>query len=82
MWVSMAELQGLRPESGWPFPRRNRLFVISKEGLLVDVGEQGPWGFWPSERITPYGWGEDHDFDHGQPLEPFLESFLGDSANC
>lgn len=58
--------------SGWP----ERLFVVDDEGRVVYVGEQGPWGFWPLGASEPYGHGGDHGFDHGEPLDRFLESYL------
>lgn len=61
--------------SAWP----ERLFVIDAGGVVRYVGEQGPWGFWPGEATKPYGWGEDHGFPHGEPLDAFLEAFLRDS---
>lgn len=60
--------------SGWP----ERLFVIDAEGVVRYTGEQGPWGFWPRARSEPYGWGGEHGFSHGEPLDTFLEAFLGE----
>ena len=59
--------------SGWP----ERLFVIGADGRVAYVGEQGPWGFWPLRESQPYGWGENHGNSHGEPLDSFLEGFLG-----
>jgi hypothetical protein len=58
--------------SAWP----ERLFVIDVEGVVRYVGAQGPWGFWPSAESKPYGWGQEGDFDHGAPLDEFLDGFL------
>jgi Iodothyronine deiodinase len=32
--------------AAWP----ERIFVISPEGRVLYAGQQGPWGFWPSNR--------------------------------
>ncbi len=61
-----------RTWSAWP----ERLFVVSADGRVVYVGEQGPWGFWPRAAVAPYGHGEDHGQRHGTPLDEFLEVFL------
>ncbi|MGI9626374.1 MAG: deiodinase-like protein, partial [Longimicrobiales bacterium] len=58
--------------SAWP----ERLFVVDAEGRVAYVGEQGPWGFWPRKSSSPYGLGEAHGYDHGEPLDVFLEGFL------
>jgi hypothetical protein len=58
--------------SGWP----ERLFVIDAEGRVAYVGAQGPWGFWPLAAKAPYGQGGEHAFDHGEPLDRFLENHL------
>jgi len=61
--------------SAWP----ERLFVIDSSGRVVYTGEQGPWGFWPLSGSQPYGWGGDHGFDHGRPLDVFLDAHLASS---
>ncbi len=33
--------------AAWP----ERIFVIGVDGRVAYAGEQGPWGFWPTERI-------------------------------
>ena len=58
--------------SAWP----ERLFVIETAGRVVYVGAQGPWGFWPRQETPPHGWHQEDHFDHGQPLDAFLASFL------
>jgi hypothetical protein len=58
--------------SAWP----ERLFVVDAAGRVAYVGEQGPWGFWPTAASEPYGWGGEHGFDHGLPLDTFLEELL------
>ena len=60
--------------SAWP----ERLFVVSTEGRIVYVGEQGPWGFWPRADSEPFGWGMDEGFPHGEPLDRFLAEFLAE----
>ena len=58
--------------SAWP----ERLFVVSSEGNIVYVGQQGPWGFWPLADKPPYRFGEDHPNPPGQPLDTCLEKML------
>ena len=58
--------------SAWP----ERLFVVDVDGLVAYVGGQGPWGYWPREETKPFGWGQGHEHDHGEPLDAFLERFL------
>jgi hypothetical protein len=58
--------------SAWP----ERLFVVDSAGRVAYVGAQGPWGFWPRRESRPYGWGEDHGHDHGEPVDVFLDAFL------
>jgi hypothetical protein len=62
--------------SGWP----ERLFLIDADGIVRYVGAQGPWGFWPLAGSEPYGWGEDHGFPHGEPLDRAIEALLGGTA--
>jgi len=61
--------------SAWP----ERLFVVDAEGIVRYVGEQGPFGFWPMRARPPLVVGE--EFEPGEPLDEFLESFLEQGAS-
>ena len=57
--------------SGWP----ERLFVVDADGIVRYVGAQGPFGFWPLRENPPMV--VEEGFDPGEPLDEFLEEFLG-----
>ena len=57
--------------SAWP----ERLFVVDAEGVVRYTGEQGPFGFWPLRDSPPMI--VDEAFGPGEPLDEFLEAFLG-----
>ena len=56
--------------AGWP----ERLFVIDKAGKVVYAGQQGPFGFWPTNRHKRNRMRGGSRIDLEQPsLESFLE---------
>lgn len=60
--------------SGWP----ERLFVISKDGMIVYTGDQGPFGFNPGAGYAGFRQGPSADGPPGISLEDFLAAYLRD----
>lgn len=61
--------------AAWP----ERIFVIDTDGTIVYAGDQGPWGFWPTDKFkgkVPPDVGPKTNLDD-KSLEAFLEGFLG-----
>ena len=51
--------------AAWP----ERIFVIGVDGKVAYAGHQGPWGFWPTDRLKRSG----RKNLKGESLEAFLE---------
>jgi len=64
--------------AAWP----ERIFVIDVDGKVVYAGDQGPWGFWPTDRFkgkVPPDVGPKTNLGEDS-LQAFLKDFLGDAS--
>lgn len=55
--------------AAWP----ERLFVVGKDGRVVYAGKQGPWGFWPTDKLKR----GQRRVGRGESLEAFLDGYFG-----